>query len=148
VKLKLETKVPGHYKEIMELFDLKLFEALKPKGANMEIVEFTGSKKGDTVHIRFVSPIKAVWISKITEHGADAQKAYFVDEGATLPWPLKKWKHIHIVEKIDDTNSLIVDDISFTSNNRILDFFIYPALYLGFYPRKAVYRKYFSNLFS
>lgn len=146
MKLRLETKVVGNYIEVMKLFDLKLFEALKPVGAKMEIVEFTGSEKGDTVHIRFVSPIKADWISKITKHGADENRAYFVDEGKTLPWPLKKWKHIHSVEKIDESNSLIVDDISFSSNNKILDIFIYPALYLGFYPRKAIYRRYFSEL--
>ena len=132
----------------MNHFDRDLFEALKPKGASMEIVEFTGSQTGDTVHIRFKAPIKAEWISKITEHGVDNTRAYFVDVGETLPFPLKKWKHVHIVEKEDETNSIIIDDITFSSNNKILDFLLYPMMYIGFKPRNKVYRKYFSNLFG
>lgn len=131
----------------MDHFDRDLFEALKPKGATMEIVKFTGSKKGDLVHIRFVRPFKAEWISKITEHGSDGKEAYFVDEGEVLPFPLKKWKHVHRVEKLDEENSIIVDDITFSSNNKLLDLFLYPMMYIGFKPRNKVYKKYFSKLF-
>ena len=66
MNIQIKTEVKGHYQAIMDQFDRRLFEALKPKGADMEIVEFTGSKKGDRVHIRFNSPIKAEWISNIT----------------------------------------------------------------------------------
>jgi len=115
MNLRLETKVYGNYLEVMEKFDLDLFTALKPKGANMEIVQFTGSKKGDIVEIQFHSPLKAKWLSKITAHGSDEKKAYFIDE------------------------------IYFSSGYKFFDFFLYPAMFLGFYPRKKVYRKYFGT---
>lgn len=145
MKIRLETKVKGNYLEVMDRFDLDLFTALKPKGANMEIVKFTGSKKGDVVDIQFHSPIKAKWISKIIEDGSDDSMAYFVDEGDVLPFPLKKWKHRHIVEKIDDTHCLIVDDIYFSSGYKFFDFFMYPGIFLGFFPRKKIYKAYFGE---
>ena len=143
--VKLETQVQGNYKSVMKLFDQKLFEALKPKGANMEIVEFTGSKKGDKVHIRFHSPIKAEWVSDITEDGENEKEAWFVDEGTQLPWPLKYWRHKHIVRKINEESSLIIDDISFEGSNKLMTTILQPAIYLGFYPRKKIYQAYFKQ---
>lgn len=140
----LKTPVKGHYKSVMAAFDRRLFEALKPPVGKMEIVEFTGSKKGDKVHIQFLSPIKAEWISDIVEDGETDQRAWFVDVGVQLPWPLVSWTHRHIVEKIDDQSSMIVDDITFSCSNFIITLFFYPAIFLGFYPRKKIYRNYFG----
>ena len=146
MNLKLKTLVKGNYKEVMAAFDRSLFEALKPPYGEMEIVEFTGSKKGDRVHIKFHSPIKAEWISKITEDEVTDEMALFVDEGIKLPWPIVKWTHRHIVEKVDDENSMIIDDISFSGSNIIFSLIIYPAIFLGFYPRKKIYQAYFEKL--
>jgi len=144
MNITMKTKVNGNYKEIMKRFDRQLFEALKPKGAKMEIVEFTGSKKGDTVHLRFLSPIKAEWISKITEDYEDEKEAYFIDEGTKLPFPLSYWRHKHVVEKITEDTSYIVDDMSFKGPFFLITWLMYPAIYLGFYPRKKIYRSYFN----
>ena len=144
MNIQLKTKVRGHYKDIMRQFDRKLFEALKPANADMEIVEFTGSEKGDKVHIRFKSPIKAEWISEITESGADETEAFFIDEGVQLPFPLSYWKHKHIVRKITDDSSYIIDDITFKGSNFLLTRLLYPAIYAGFYPRKRIYKRYFG----
>lgn len=146
MNIKIETEVKGNYLEVMEQFDLKLFEALKPKGVDMEIIEFTGSKKGDKVHIRFRSPIKAEWISLITEDGHNENEAWFVDEGDTLPFPLSYWKHKHIVRKLSDTTSMIVDDITFEGSNKLMSALIYPGIYTGFYPRKKIYKRFFETM--
>ena len=69
MKIRLTTEVDGHYQEVMSRFDKKLFEALKPKFGKMEVLEFTGSEKGDVVRLKFLSPIKADWVSDIIEHG-------------------------------------------------------------------------------
>ena len=143
--IQLKTKVSGNYRDIMRRFDRDLFEALKPKGAKMEIVAFTGSEKGDKVHLRFLSPIKAEWISHITEHGANDEEAYFIDEGVTLPFPLSYWRHKHIVRKITDDTSWIIDDMTFKGKNFLLTLLLYPAIFLGFYPRKKIYRGYFGG---
>ncbi len=142
--IQIKTMVDGHYKEVMKKFDRALFEALKPAGANMEIVAFTGSKKGDKVHIRFNSPIKAEWVSHITEHGENEQEAWFVDEGVQLPFPLSYWRHRHVVQKVSEQKSCIVDDMTFAGSNKLLTALLYPAIYAGFYPRKKIYRAYFK----
>lgn len=142
----LKTAVKGNYKKVMAAFDRDLFEALKPPTGEMEIVEFTGSCKGDTVHIRFIKPLKAEWISKITEDQITDDRAWFVDVGTTLPWPLASWTHRHVVEKIDEKNSLVIDDMTFTGRNFILSLILYPAILIGFYPRKKIYKKYFEKL--
>lgn len=144
MNLILRTKVKGHYIDVMNRFNLDLFQALKPIGARMEVVRFTGSQTGDVVEIKFISPIKASWISKITDHGSDDKRAYFMDEGDVLPPPLKSWKHKHIVEKFDDNYSYIIDDITYSSGYKLLDVILYPFMILGFYPRKFSYKKYFG----
>lgn len=110
----------------------------------MEITQFTGSKTGDIVALSFTSPIRATWVSKIVEHGQDDAKAYFIDVGTKLPFPLKEWRHEHIVERIDEKTSLIVDDINYSTGYKLIDILLYPFMYLGFYPRKSGYKKYFN----
>lgn len=146
MKIILNTEVPGNHRDVMEAFDRELFEALKPKGAKMEIVRFTGSKKGDEVHLRFLFPFRMEWISKITDDHLDDKIAWFVDEGVVLPPGLKSWKHRHIVKRIDDRRSMIIDDMTYQGSNFLIGLLLYPALYLAFYPRKARYRTYFTRL--
>jgi ligand-binding SRPBCC domain-containing protein len=143
----LKTQVKGNYKKVMAAFDRNLFEALKPPAGEMEIVLFTGSQKGDKVHLRFIKPIKAEWISDIVEDKITDDKAWFVDVGTTLPWPIASWTHRHIVEKIDEQHSLIIDDMNFTGSNPLLTLLLKPAIFIGFYPRKKVYKQYFDKLY-
>lgn len=145
MNLKIKTKVAGHYKAVMARFDRGLFEALAPRQGEMKIVEFTGSKKGDKVHIRFLKPLKAEWVSAITEDGITDSEAYFIDEGVQLPFPLSFWQHKHIVRKITENSSCIIDDITFRGPNALVTLLLYPAIFLGFYPRKKVYRRYFGE---
>lgn len=145
MNIQLKTIVKGNYKAIMARFDRALFEALAPKVPAMEIVEFTGSRKGDTVHIRFLSPVKVEWVSRITEDAENKTEAYFVDEGVQLPFPLSFWKHKHIVRKITEDTSCIIDDITFKGPNGLVTLLLYPAIFLGFYPRKKIYKAYFGE---
>lgn len=147
MNIKLSTPVKGNYKKVIAAFDRDLFEALKPPAGEMEIVEFTGSSQGDKVHLRFLKPIKAEWISDIIEDQITEDKAWFIDVGSTLPWPLASWTHQHVVEKIDDTHSMVVDDMSFRGKNFLLTLLLYPAIFLGFYPRKKIYKQYFDKLY-
>ena len=145
MNIQLKTIVDGNYIDIMKRFDRQLFEALKPKLAKMKIVKFTGSKKGDLVHLRFLSPIKMEWISEITEHGEDEKESYFIDEGVKLPFPLSYWRHKHVVQKLTEDTSCIIDDMTFEGPNFLVTLLLYPALYIAFYPRGSVYKSYFKK---
>ena len=144
MKLVLKTHVKGNFKSVIDRFDRDLFEFLEQRPGVMEIKEFTGSKKGDKVHLSFSKPISFTWISHITEHGQDSEKAYFVDEGVVLPFFLGKWKHTHIVEN-NGENSFIVDQIEFQARIKLFSVFLFPVIYFAFSSRKKLYQQYFGN---
>ena len=81
MRIELTTKVNGHYQDVMSRFDRDLFEALAPPLATIKIIQFTGSKTGDIVHLKQSSPFSFEWISKIIDHGTTEDKAYFIDQG-------------------------------------------------------------------
>ncbi len=145
MKVVLRTKVKGNYRTVMAGFDKELFLALAPPFPPIKLEKFTGSEKGDEVHIRFKAPVNSMWISDITDHGFNESEAYFIDKGRVLPWPLKSWTHRHIVRKVKDQESEIIDDIEYDSGIGFLNILLYPALYLGFLPRKRIYKRYFSS---
>jgi ligand-binding SRPBCC domain-containing protein len=146
MNIRFETEVDGYYTAVMHRFDRRLFEALAPPLVPLEILNFTGSKTGDLVHLKFGGPIYTEWISKIIDHGCDEESAFFIDQGTKLPFPLKTWHHRHIVEKIAPNKSKIIDDIDFESYNPVLTALLYPLLYLSFKPRSKIYRDYFSTV--
>jgi len=147
MKLVLRTKVNGNYKDIMARFDRDLFLALAPPFPPVELKKFTGSETGDEVHILFKKPVNKDWISDITDHGVDEKEAYFIDQGRVLPPPLKAWKHTHIVRKISENESMIIDNMEFDCGNTLLNFLVYPGLLAGFLPRKIIYKRYFNKIF-
>ena len=140
----IKAKVRGNYKTVYQMMDRELFDFLAPPGP-MKIVEYTGSHVGDVVHIRFGFPIYADWISDITEENESANELNFVDRGRTLPFPLKAWRHVHRIQRIDEETSRIVDDMHFSTGNKLFDGLVYPFLYLTFLPRKWQYPKYFKR---
>jgi ligand-binding SRPBCC domain-containing protein len=145
VNITISTIVQGNYKTVISKFDKQLFEALAPKNATMHIKQFTGSSKGDVVHIQFVKPFKADWISDIIEDGINDKEAYFIDKGRVIPFGIATWQHKHIVRHVTSTTCEIVDDITYTGVNFLWTLLLYPGLYFGFYPRKNIYKKYFNT---
>ncbi len=143
MKILIKTKIPKNYQIVFSKFNLQLFKALKPPIVNLVVERFDGCKKGDEIHLKmdFFGLANQRWISHITDDFRGDYEIHFVDEGALLPPPLKKWKHIHRVEKINETNCFVVDDITYTSGNQLLDLVLYPALYLMFLYRVPVYKK-------
>jgi ligand-binding SRPBCC domain-containing protein len=136
----LKSKVKGDFKSVYKRFDADLFRYLLPPGA--ELIEFGGSKKGDMVHLKL--PLIGEWISEIVEDGISANKCYFIDEGRTLPFPLKTWRHKHILHKLGD-DTIIEDNMSFSTGNIITDLAFYPVLLLAFLPRVMQYKSYFNT---
>ena len=140
MNITLKSKVTSDLATVHNRFDDKLFRYLLPPGASL--IEFGGSKKGDIVHLTL--PLAGAWISEITEDGASTDMRYFIDEGRKLPFPLKKWKHKHILHA-SGKDTIIEDNMTFSSGNVIIDLFIYPVLFLSFLPRIWQYKSYFKS---
>ena len=144
--LKISSLIRGVTKEhIKQGFTADLFLSLNPPFPKVKLLRFDGCKSGDEVRLELnFLFFRQNWISKISEDKEDNQTWYFVDQGTTLPFFLKSWKHKHIVEN-HTTDSMIIDQISFTSGYWIIDFFLYPVLMLQFLYRKPIYRKWFKR---
>ena len=142
MKILIQTRIEKNFQLVFSKFNLALFRALKPKFAPVTIERFDGCKKGDEVHLRMkLFGKEQRWVSKITSDFKGDYEMNFVDEGAVLPPPLIKWKHIHRVEKINETACYIVDDIEYTSGNLAIDLAIYPVLYSMFKARSPIYKR-------
>ncbi len=142
MKISITTAVRTPFKEVFQSFDEKLFLALKPPLLPMNLLRFDGCQVGHEVHIDLGYK---VWISLITEHVENEELCYFVDEGSQLPFPLRSWRHQHLIKQHKD-HTLIVDNINFSSGFELLDYGLYPFLYFMFLLRQPVYRKFFGAL--
>jgi len=140
MNITLKSKVTGDFTSIYKRFDDNLFRYLLPPGA--ELISFGGSKKGNLVHLKL--PLFGEWISEITEDGKSGDHYYFIDEGRKLPFPLKTWKHKHVIHKTGK-NTIIEDNMSFSTGNVLSDLVFYPILLLSFLPRVWQYKSYFKN---
>ena len=141
MRILLKTRVSGNYLDIYNSFDRSLFEFLLPSGAKVQ--QFDGSKKGDIVHLTFSFPFKAEWVSEIIENNISDSECYFIDKGTKLPFGIHFWIHKHRIIK-DGNQSIIEDDIEFSTGNKFLDLIYYPGLLVSFLPRKRLYQKYFN----
>jgi len=139
MNITLRSKVTGDLMAVNNRFDADLFRYLLPPGA--QLIEFGGSKKGDVVHLKL--PLAGEWVSEITETGVSEDKCYFIDEGRKLPFPLKKWKHKHVLHRAGQS-TIIEDNMTFSTGNIITDLLFYPVLLVAFVPRVWQYKSYFN----
>ncbi len=139
MNITIKSKVEGDLASVFNRFDHNLFRYLLPPGA--QLIEFGGSKKGDIVHLKL--PLAGEWISEITENGVSEDLCYFIDEGRKLPFPLKKWKHKHILHRAGE-GTIIEDNMNFSTGNILTDLLFYPVLLISFLPRVWQYKSYFK----
>jgi ligand-binding SRPBCC domain-containing protein len=143
MKISILSPVNKNYLEVFDAFSKELFEYLAPKG-QLNLLQFDGCHKGDLIKIQFLKPFKTIWISEITANGISADNAFFIDEGVTLPFGLKEWRHQHIITKTGEGSCVINDFIEYKGQNKLITLFHFIPLYLSFYQRKAKYKSYFE----
>jgi ligand-binding SRPBCC domain-containing protein len=143
--IKISTQVESSVQNVKEGFNRLLFEKLAPPFPKTNILRFDGCKTGDQVWLELdFGVFRQNWHALITEDSEDDSSWFFIDQGSKLPFPLKTWKHKHLVYSAGE-GAVIVDDIQFTTSNGLLDLLSYPAFYLMFALRKPIYRKVFHK---
>ena len=143
--MQLVTQVDGTVSSVFERFDRKLLETLVPPGMSFKLKRYDEPvKPGSMVEVetKVFGLIPQFWRTEITEWVESGEESFFTDEGLKLPFPLKQWKHRHIVRKASEGVE-IVDDVEFSAG--WLSWLMYPAIWLQFAWRKPKYRKYFAN---
>lgn len=145
MEILLKNTVEKDFISVADGFDLKLFKALKPPLIYLKVDRFDGCQKGDQVRLKVGLPVfSSTWDGEITFSNRTDQQFQFIDVGLKLPFPLKTWKHIHTINKIDENKTEIIDNIFYDCGNAFMNTLMYPALYLQFYYRKFAYKSYFN----
>ena len=146
MKIFFETPISRPFMEIKTKFDRELFAFLKPPAVEVEVERFDGCREGDEIHLQIkLMGNKQKWVSLIIKEEATAEHWLFVDEGKVLPWPISSWRHIHKVQRVDDHNSLIIDDITYQCKPQSLGYLAAPMLWLSFAVRPYKYKQYFRK---
>ncbi len=128
---------------VLARFDGALFQALAPPFPRLQVERFDGCRPGDLVALRMDWGLGSqAWVSRITAAGQTATTAWFVDEGETLPWPFRQWRHWHLIEE-DATHggSIVTDDLTYHTASPIFDWLVRPALWALLAYRKPIYRR-------
>ena len=142
MKLRLSTTVSNHYLAVKERFNADLFVSLNPPFPPVKLKRFDGCENGDKVQLQLNFLLfKQDWHSLITESKTDETEFLFVDEGTQLPFMFSYWRHRHIIRRVDETTTEIIDDIEYKAHVKVLDLLLWPALLLQFAYRKPIYKR-------
>ena len=138
--------VGGTVAEVFAGFTRDLFEALSPSFPPARLIRYDGNAVGDFVVIELgVPPLTQEWVSEITAHEEGKDVCYFVDEGRALPWPLRRWRHVHWVKQAAPGRVAIVEDITYGTGGRVLDALLRPVLRAQFGARGKTYEEVFGE---
>lgn len=143
--LQLTTAVTAPLPTVWQGFDRDLFKKLSPPFPPVRVLRFDGCMKDDQVilELNFLL-FRQQWQSLITDQAETEAEIYFIDEGIQLPFFLKAWKHTHRLRALPGGGTCVEDDIHFSSPHPILDYLLYPLLWVQFAYRKPIYRRVFS----
>ena len=141
----LRTAVAQPPAQVLAGFTRELFIALAPPFPKLRLLRFDGCRTGDQVEIELDTLVKRLlWTSLIVDDGQLADGTlFFVDEGQTLPPPLRYWRHRHLIQPGPQGGSIIVDDLEYRTATPALDALLYPAIWAQFAWRKPIYRRWF-----
>ncbi len=146
MQFKIVTPVQGSVKEVYDQFNKELLVKLTPPGMKVRLLRYDEpTVPGAIVQIetKMLGIIKQQWLNKITEVVETDQESFFVDEGVELPFPLKSWRHKHLIRK-GESHTEIVDDIQYSAG--LLTWLLHPIVWLQFAWRKPQYKKVFGKV--
>ncbi|MES2733991.1 MAG: hypothetical protein V4714_19745 [Bacteroidota bacterium] len=143
MRIIIRTPVKQSYQQVWASFGRDLFLKLAPPFPPVKLIRFDGCQTGDIVSMELNFLLfRQVWESAIVAQESNSEEIYFIDEGRKLPFFLQYWHHRHRILR-RGAQAEIIDDITFRSPFRLLDFLLYPVLYLQFVYRRPIYKKLF-----
>ena len=148
MKIIIESEILNHdFRKVFSEFNESLFKSLNPSFTPLTIKKFDGCDKGDIVHVIIGrKPFSVTWISEIIDFSQSQEEINFTDVGTTLPFPLKKWKHIHRIIRQGEHKTIIRDEIEYRTFCIAIDYLIYPLMQIQFGVRRKKYSQYFNTI--
>ncbi len=145
MQITIKTKVSASLETVWQGFDRQLFMKLAPPLPRVRLLRFDGCAPGDLVELELHFVLfKQRWVSQIVSQHQSENEIEFVDEGIKLPFFLRQWRHQHRLIRLT-AGTEIVDHIQYHSPNRMLDWLLYPSMWLQFAYRGPIYRKTFQQ---
>ncbi|MFM2375938.1 MAG: hypothetical protein RLZZ165_1035 [Bacteroidota bacterium] len=141
------TRVKGNFQKVFAEFDHSLLLKLTPPGFRVQLLRADPpAMEGGRIvlQVTILGILRQHWENAFSAHETGDEECHFVDEGVTLPFPLKRWRHDHRVLR-DGENARIVDDVTYSSGLRLLDWLLYPIMWMQFAYRMPIYRKHFGK---
>jgi ligand-binding SRPBCC domain-containing protein len=130
------------FDQVIAGFNRHLLEALSPPLMKLRILRYDGQSLGDRFCMQLGPKMFNIrWEGLVSAAGRTPGTFWFEDVGVQLPFPLKRWKHKHLVRK-SGTGTVIIDIVSFSTGNSILDVLCYPFLKGMFLARISKYQQY------
>jgi ligand-binding SRPBCC domain-containing protein len=146
MRIILQTLVKQNPTTVFAGFTKELFLKLAPPFPPVRLLRFDGSQAGDIVELELnFLFFKNTWQSLITTQNTSPEEIFFIDEGKKLPFFLRFWHHKHRIVT-SNTGSIIIDEITYKSPFKILDYLLYPMMYAQFAYRKPIYKKVFGKV--
>jgi ligand-binding SRPBCC domain-containing protein len=141
-KIFVSSSVKVPYSKVVTGFNQQLLEALSPAWMNLRILKYDGQQPGDCFIMQLgTKPFSARWEGKVIAAGSTPGSFWFEDVGIQLPFPLKFWKHRHVIRK-SGTGAVIIDIVSFHTGSSLLDWICYPLFRAMFTARRKKYQQY------
>ena len=142
--IKLETAVGQSYNQVKKIIlnkDGKLLRFILPFG--YKIVHYKGIRRGAIIKIR--NPLGTVYTYKLVTYSTSKNKTTYHSiwkEGKMLSG-IKFWSHRHFVEQMKGY-TIIKEELTFTTKNRLLDFFLHVIIKIHFWIKSLKYKIFFA----
>lgn len=142
----IRTPVDQPLDQVWAGFNRTLFDRLSPPFPPVRVLRFDGCLTGDVVSLELNFLLfKQTWTSDIIDQQTTSDEIYFVDQGVKLPFFLRAWHHKHRLIR-QGSGTVIADEITYQTPNRLFDYLMYPLMWAQFVYRKPIYRQTFSRL--
>lgn len=147
MRLKIVTQVMGDYKKVFSGFDHSLLLKLSPPGFRVQLLkadppEMAGGRIA--LKVTILGLIHQDWENEFSQYEIGESECHFVDEGRKMPFPIKRWRHDHRVQR-DGDHARIVDDVTYSSGLLVVDWLLYPVMWMQFAYRRPIYRRHFGK---
>lgn len=152
MEITVSIPIPHPAQKVFNALNKDAFVALTAAAPfpKVKLIEYQGQAAGSKVHLELDFLLyRQPWISIISENqntiGPDI--FWFEDLGTVLPFPFKKWRHLHKVVKSSESSCQIVEQVYFSTGLILLDYLLIPVVKKMFTDRKPIYLKYFNERF-
>ena len=136
--IQISTEVRAPYETVKKLFldrEGKLFKFLTPSFC--EVTHYKGIRRGAVIKLKlFDKPCEFKVITYSTNKNKTSFN-YIITKGNVFD--AKFWSHRHFIERSGD-NTVIRDELAFTSKNKIRDAFLHAFLFCSFRIRSLKYK--------